>query len=191
MIEIYNKTNIRRKKEKTFLDYLISENVGCKHIDLDKELNISLLNRTVNTVNLITKLRQNTTLTKLKRNRLIQELSKLPENIRVVKSISSISVDFVLVVGENIQYIEFHEKQHRNMSGKIPKDIYDENLEIIKVPRFVQRFLKDIWRYENLENYKIIWFDWFEQNKDYNNFLTENKKEYYLGGKFRFEKIDE
>jgi hypothetical protein len=191
MIEIYNKTNISRKKEKTFLDYLISENVGCKHIDLDKELNISLLNRTVNTVNLITKLRQNTTLTKLKRNRLIQELSKLPENIRVVKSISSISVDFVLVVGENIQYIEFHEKQHRNMSGKIPKDIYDENLEIIKVPRFVQRFLKDIWRYENLENYKIIWFDWFEQNKDYNNFLTENKKEYYLGGKFRFEKIDE
>lgn len=191
MIEIYNKTNISRKKEKTFLDYLISENVGCKHIDLDKELNISLLNRTVNTVNLITKLRQNTTLTKLKRNRLIQELSKLPENIRVVKSISSISVDFVLVDGENIQYIEFHEKQHRNMSGKIPKDIYDENLEIIKVPRFVQRFLKDIWRYENLENYKIIWFDWFEQNKDYNNFLTENKKEYYLGGKFRFEKIDE
>lgn len=189
MIEIYNKTNISRKKEKAFLDYLMSEIVNCKHINLNKKLNSNLLNSTVNTTNLIKQLGHNTTLTELKRNRLIQELFKLPENIHVIKSMSSISVDFVLIDGKNIQYIEFHEKQHRNMSDNRPKEIYDENLEPIKVPRFVQRFLKDIWRFENLENYKIVWWDWFEKNTNYKNMITEPNQEYYLEGKFSFQNI--
>lgn len=191
MIEIYNKINVSRRKEKAFLDYLMSENTDCKHINLDKKLNSSLLNHTVNMVNLISQLRRNTTLSKLKRDRLIQELSKLPEIIRVIKSINSISVDFVLIDGANVQYIEFHEKQHRNLSDKRIKKIFTTDFQEIEVPRYVQRFLKDIWRFENLENYKIVWWDWFERNTNYNNLLIENKKEYYLEGKFRFEKINE
>jgi len=189
MTEIYFHKVINRHKEIAFFKYLSSHINEYKHINRNYVLNSYLVDKTIDIIQLISKLELNTTLTNLKRSRLIGQLKLLPQSIKVIKSINDISVDFVIKSNDKLQFIEFHEKQHRNLSDKRPKLVFTNDFKEIEVPRFVQRFLKDYWRLENLSNYKIVWWDWFEKNNNYTNLVDENKKEYYLPNKFSFEEL--
>lgn len=118
----------------------------------------------------------------------IEEMKKLPKELRIAESITKMSVDYVIKNGNEKFYIEFHEKQHRSLSVDRPTPIFSRDLVEYRIPRFLQRFLRDIWRWKYLDNYKIIWFDWFEVNSNTKiDFLSKGKNEYYLSGKFSFD----
>lgn len=116
----------------------------------------------------------------------------MPDFVQVAKTIKDVSVDVVILNGAKVRYIEFHEKQHRNLSVNRQTPIFIDSSKdsSILIPRYAQRFLKDIWRYENLNNYQIVWWDWFEHNKLKGiDALFENEratKEFSFAGKFNF-----
>ena len=65
--------------------------------------------------------------------------------------------------------------------------IYDLKGNPIPVPRYLQRFLRDIWRWKFLSNYKIVWFDWFKVNPLFpiQELISDENYEYSLEGMFR------
>lgn len=92
---------------------------------------------------------------------LLAELQRLPEQVMVFLTPSQISCDVVIVDESKPHYIEFHERQHRTLSIDRPRTIYDISGEAITVPRYVQRFLRDMWRAQNLHPFTIVWDDYF------------------------------
>jgi hypothetical protein len=93
--------------------------------------------------------------------KLLAELQRLPEQVMVFLSLSQISCDVVIINEGKPHYIEFHERQHRTLSIDRPRTIYDMSGESITVPRYVQRFLRDMWRAQNLRPFTIVWDDYF------------------------------
>jgi hypothetical protein len=190
MVNIYFKQYSNRKKEIAFFNYLTSNiKEGVIHINYNYNLNKDLINKTLNIDNIVKKVNNYDKFTSQKKGKIINELEKLPKEILVANCIDNVSVDFVIENETSLQLIEFHEKQHKVNSDKRLKPIYGIDNKRYETPRFVQRLLKDIWRFENLENYKIVWWDWFEKNNNYIDLLNEDKKEYYLYKKFSFEEL--
>lgn len=71
-----------------------------------------------------------------------------------------VSADFLIIdKNKRDHYIEFHEIQHRWLKVSKLKSVYDKEYNRFDIPRFVQRFIKDTRRYENLPNYRVVWFD--------------------------------
>ena len=189
MVNIYFKQYRNRKKEITFFNFLKDNLKNINHFDFNYSLDKELLDREINIEKVIKQVEKYNKFTAQKKEKIITELKKLPNEIMVANCIDNVSVDFVIEQKGNLQLIEFHEKQHKINSDKRLKPVYDLKGKRYETPRFVQRLLKDIWRFENLDNLKIVWWDWFEKNIDYKNLLNENKKEYCLTNKFSFEEL--
>lgn len=127
-----------------------------------------------------------------KKEKVFDTLNSLPDKVRVAERCSLVTTDFLLIDKNHVKhYIEFHEKQHRNLSVNRETPIFDLEFNRFEIPRYVQRFLKDIWRYENLRNYKIVWFDWFKNNKDCSleDIINSSTKEHHLNEKFSFTEL--
>lgn len=186
-LNIYYIPNSKQVKEKQFFDHLINGLPKTFHKKERFNLSEELLYKTLNINEIIKTLHTAKGISELKRNVWITELEKLPENVLILNSIKDISVDFVIELHDNTYFIEFHENQHRVDSNKRMKFIYDINNNPLSVPRYLQRLLRDIWRWKYLKNYKIVWFDWFSRNSDFSvgDLLTENNFEYSLENKFR------
>jgi len=68
--------------------------------------------------------------------------------------------------------------------------IFDTNGTPILVPRYLVRLLKDIWRWKNLNNYKIIWADWFQlHSSELIDLLEHGKQEYGFENTFQFKNL--
>ncbi len=103
----------------------------------------------------------------------------------MVKNIKEISVDFVIEFQNSVYFIEFNEKQHKIDSNKRCTKIYDLNNKPINIPRYLQRLLRDLWRWQYLNNYTIVWKDWFAVNKTTEkNYLNLANTEYALNNEF-------
>ena len=190
MVNIYFKQYSNRKKEIAFFNYLKNNIKGnINHINYNYSLNKDLIDKTLNVENIIKQVNNYDKFTTFKKEKIIFELDKLTKEVLVANCIDNVSVDFVIENNETLQLIEFHEKQHKVNSDKRLKPIYGINNKRNETPRFIQRLLKDIWRFENLDNYKIVWWDWFEKNNNYKGLLSEKKKEYYLQNSFSFEEL--
>ena len=187
MTEIYFKPYSNRKLELAFFNHLIGKLEDYIHIPEEYKLPPAMISKHLNTKTIFEKLEFDEKLSPLKKQRLLKVISKLPDKIKVAETISKVTVDIVLVKNDNVEYIEFHEKQHRNISDSRLKPIFTTDNKRIEIPRYAHRFLKDIWRVEYLDNFKIVWWDWFEKNQNYDP--NNSKKEYSLSGKFSFNEL--
>lgn len=153
---------------------------------------ISLLEKKINVRDVEQKLIKCDEISIKKKKAVLESLATLPKEVLVAKAISEVSVDFVFIdKNDEITFLEFHEKQHRNLSVSRATPIFDEFGNRYEIPRYSQRLLKDIWRVEHLLNFKIIWWDWFESNPNISlEKITENlESELYIDHKFSFKKL--
>ena len=180
---IYNNARTNQEKELAFLNWITNKFPNSKVLKESYILSDSLALSSLNTLSIAKKIQKNQHISIPKKVKCIKELLQLPETIRVVNSITNITVDFTLIDKSEIHFIEFHEKQHIIDSNKRPSNIYTVDGDIIKVPRYLQRLLRDIWRLKYLHNYKIVWYDWFAANKT--DIFNTNKNEFALQGHFK------
>ena len=190
MKTIYNNPKSNQTKELDFQKHLIEYSDNYKHISETYTLSLEeFKNPFLNIREIESQLLKFNKLSLEKKNNVLNSLHQLPDRVRVAERNYQVSIDF-LIIDENNEkhFIEFHEKQHRDLSVTRQTPIFDENYNRFEIPRYVQRFLKDIWRLENLKNYKIVWFDWFEYNKNYslNDLINWQTKELNQIGRFSF-----
>lgn len=185
--EIFFSPNQRYRKELAFFSYLMQSGNGLIHIQKKYLLPETFVHHFLNRNEILNAINQDSFLPKKAKSVCEEVVSKLPEQFAVIKHISNISVDFTIRKGKEIYFIEFHEEQHRRLTKKKESSIYTTSFEQIRVPRFVQRLVKDIWRWKYLDNYQIIWSDWFETNPNEKvNLFSNGNKELFIPGKFSF-----
>lgn len=156
----------------------INQNYNLSTIGLNKELDIS---------NLISLINKDFFLPKNKKRVLISVLNELPSKILIVQDLRKITVDFVFDTDNGLFFFELHENQHKKLTGTRASFIYLPDDVKYVVPRFVQRFLRDIWRVQRLPNYNIVWDDWLYLNKTKMDFSFKDKfHEMHLPGSFSF-----
>lgn len=193
MKEIYNKPRSNQKQEIIFQKYLLSNLKDHLHINQTYLLSEQeFLNPLINIRRIENLLLNFDKLSLEKKANVLSILNKLPDTVRVAEKNNLVSVDFLIIDENNKKcFIEFHEKQHRNLSVTRLTPIFDNKFNRYEIPRYVQRFLKDIWRIENLTNYKVVWFDWFQANQEYNaiELLSSEKKEFFEHGRFSFSSL--
>lgn len=186
-MEIYFKPHCKRLKEKIFFNYINSSIEKITHINANFVLPFEMINHLLNRDEIIDMLEKDTLLPSKRRTRCIEELNNLPLTLLIAKRIEDITIDFVIKNENVISYIEFHESQHSKLSVGKSSPIFSDSSEEYRIPRFLQRLLRDIWRWKYLDNFKIVWWEWFEENNDYKmDFFTKGKSEYYLKDKFSF-----
>jgi len=187
MATIYFKEHKNRAREKVFFEFLKKELPDAEHVNLNYPLGDDLFVNFIDIPKIIALLEKDKKLRESRRKQTIEALTVLPDKVRVAKSINDVSVDFAIVSENDIHFIEFHEDQHRRLTVERKTPIICTDNRRFEIPRFVQRLLKDIWRMENLPNYKIAWWDWFEENKDkitIADILASNKREFSIPGTF-------
>lgn len=192
MKEVYFRPHSSRQKEFLFFKTLIKHYPKINHIERNYPLPISLLEKKINVRDVEQKLIKCDEISIKKKKAVLESLATLPKEVLVAKAISEVSVDFVFIdKNDEITFLEFHEKQHRNLSVSRATPIFDEFGNRYEIPRYSQRLLKDIWRVEHLLNFKIIWWDWFESNPNISlEKITENlESELYIDHKFSFKKL--
>lgn len=112
------------------------------------------------------------------------------ERVVVFESESKISFDFTIKTNSDLFFFEFHEDQHKELKVNRQSKIFDIHGNEILVPRYLQRLLKDIWRWKNLSNYKIVWADWFNSSSNLIlDLLEKGRIEYGLKDTFQFKNL--
>ncbi len=124
----------------------------------------------------------------VKRQECIDLVRTLPAQIRVAIELFRISFDIVVEQNGQPYYWEFHEQQHRSLLDGREKSIYGLNGEEYRVPRFLQRLVRDVWRVQAFPDFTIVWYDWFKTYKQsYKPVLSSGFREYRLPSQFSFE----
>jgi hypothetical protein len=189
MKKIYFKPHAKRNLEKEFFEYLTSGE-EFKHISENYKLSSFYLDHLVDTGELKTAISNNSRIKDLKKRALISGLDSLPNKVRVAKTMKDVSVDFVIEEHGSLTFVEFHEKQHYRLSDKRLKPIFSINHERFEVPRFLQRLIKDVWRWQNLPNFKIVWHNWFDLNKTSKlDFELNSSQEFGLSDKLTIKSL--
>jgi len=177
-------------KEHKFLKLILYQFPDIKHINQTFDLTLIDLDKHLDIRDIADSLRNDNHLPIRRKRQLLEILDKIPHSIKIINSLSDITVDFTFEINNTYYFFELHEKQHKKLSNNRKSRIYSANGETIYVPRFVQRFLRDIWRFKNLPNYRIIWDDWFENNYENFNFNFDTGFfEYHDSNSFSFSKL--
>ena len=126
-----------------------------------------------------------------RRNRCIEVLRGCPSQLKVALEPSRISFDFVVMQDGQPYYWEFHERQHRELKKDRPwREIYRDDGSPLKVPRYLQRLVRDVWRVLYFRPYTIVWFDWFAANQaSYLPSLQTGLNEFHIRDGFSFQKF--
>lgn len=183
-MELYYQPHSSRKREAQFVEHLIRTlpitTIHKSYFPLPE----SLVERAIN-IRAIERLVPASQLTPLKKKRLLLELASLPDEIQIVNAMANMTCD-VVIVAEGIQhYLEFHEEQHRNLTSKRQRHVLSVAAGRVTTPRFVQRLLRDVWRFQHMLNFSVVWADWFEANiHDYQPQLVSGNHEFAMNGKF-------
>ena len=182
-VTIFNNAKSNQKQELLFLSCLNNYFPDSEVIKGNYDLPDSMALGTLSTSTIATKIKENQVLSLSKKDKCISELVKLPDEIKIIRTVAEISVDFTILAKEKVHFIEFHEKQHKIDSNNRLNNVYSINNDVIKVPRYLQRLLRDIWRVKYLDNYKIVWYDWFERSQE--DIFKSTNKEFALDGQFK------
>lgn len=190
MAKIYWAPHKSRAREEAFVRHLTTHLGG--ELVLERfNLAPAALDCLLHKSEILACLEKDTLLSAVKRRRCIDEISsKLSAEIRIATDVSRVSFDAVIQQSGHTFYWEFHEKQHRGLTVDRPQAVYGANGEAYLVPRYVQRFLRDIWRIKAFPNLSIVWEDWFEKHRQaYKPCLDHGFHEYHLPEKFSFEEF--
>lgn len=183
-VVIFNNARSNQAKELEFCEHLCKQFLNAELRQETHYLPNHLESETLKPIEIAKRIKVNPHLSDNKKIKCLRELIQLPPEIKVVTSISNITVDFTIIMRNTKHYIEFHEGQHYKLSVSRPSNLYTIDNKLMKVPRFLQRLLRDIWRFKYLPNYKVVWHDWFELNKGADIFNSKTK-EFALPGCFR------
>ncbi len=187
LFHVYNKG---RKKEHAFLEFLEIKFPDIEFLNEKFFLTNFIKTEFIEIEPVIEFLAKDKFLPEKRKNLCVSHLEKLNlKEIKPFKSINNISVDFTLISDERTIFFELHENQHKSLSVGRPERIYGEQNNEYFVPRFLVRLLRDIWRWQNLENYKIIWYDWFfsnYQDLSVNELISPGKYEFCFPNSFNF-----
>jgi hypothetical protein len=176
-MQIYYQPHRGRKKEAAFVQALIQ--LWDITEVIPHNFPVPMLSSEISITNILIQLEQNLPKGK-KWPLLVEHLKELPSQIKLFKSISEISCDVVLVKNGKPYFIEYHEKQHRILSIDKPKNVYSLEGKSLIVPRYVQRFLRDVWRIQNLHPFTLIWDHKF-QTDGLNEFQCAEDEPYEFG----------
>lgn len=188
-MKIFYNTKSNQKDEKEFISAIATKFEDARLIKENYDLPSTLITNKLDVrhIEYLVSIKKN--ISPRNKSKLLKSLNKLPDSIQVAKTITDLSVDVVIQSKNEVRLIEFHEKQHRNLTvGRATPIFIDDNYKIY-VPRFAQRFLKDIWRFKYLNNFQVVWWDWFYSNSENAVSLFLNnpqKKEFFIDGKFSF-----
>lgn len=186
-IQIYYKTHKQREKEKLFFTSICDELVSPIHVNEKYLVQEEDINNYLYTKHIITCLEHDKYLGKRKTEG-IEILKTLPDKLKISQNSRNISFDIVIVNNNMEFYYEFHEKQHYSLKSKICSPIYDDKNNEYRIPRYLQRLLRDIWRVQYFPSLKIIWWDYFNEY-GYKMELTNKFEEFYLKDKFSFTEL--
>jgi len=181
---IYWKPYSNRKRETAFGQVVLAT-FGGLHLPQEFTLDRRLLRMPVDARRLEAGLAMDQALPRKRRDLCRQSLATLPDEVIVALDPAQISVDFVVVTEEDYYCWEFHERQHSSLSVDRAKPVYDSSGTEYRVPRFLQRLIRDVWRLQNLPNLTVVWHDWFAAN--YGRYIPELSAgcvEHHLDGRF-------
>lgn len=185
MVNVIHAPHINRIREARFREALLTSLPGSVLETRCFRPEAKSLSCLVDRDQLLRQLATDTRLPTRRRVSLMDELRNLPEQIRIACNPNQVSFDFAMVKSGKTFLIEFHEEQHRNLKDNRQKKVYSKDEKEFTVPRFVQRFLKDVWRIQTMPNVSIVWFDWFAQYGDRRLKLpVEGFREFSIPGRF-------
>lgn len=160
---------------------LIEEQYPTKQMHFDNLIDIQLL---------VDRLSKDTALPVNARNLCLESLRVLPDMVMPAKTPKLVSHDLVIIEDEIESVVEFHEEQHRSLKDRRLKPIFDSALDEYRIPRGLQRLIRDVWRIDSIADYTIVWFDWFEKNNHKFEFsIDRGFREFNLPGSFSFKKF--
>jgi hypothetical protein len=185
-IRILHSPHKSRQRENKFAAFL-ADRFGSTPVNERFTFDPAALNCLISTPRLLACLDADCCLPTVKRQECIDLVKKLPTQIRVAKEPSRISFDVVVEKDGHAYYWEFHEEQHRSLSVGRASPVYRPNGEELRVPRFLQRLIRDVWRVRTFSDFTIVWCDWFETcQQSYNPIITSGFREKHLRDQFSF-----
>lgn len=187
-VNIYYQPHANHTKEMGFVEHLVETFPQARIIPHNFPIDANYLNCFVQKDELIAKLQADNLLPNQRRQNCLHFLADCPPQIKIATNPNFVSFDVVIELDEQIYYWEFHEQQHRNLAvGRLSPVYNAENNDVIHVPRYLQRLIRDVWRAKYFRPYSIVWFDWFAQNQhEYKPKLQEGLHEFYLPDQFSF-----
>ena len=190
-MKLYHSYHKKRKQEHEFLEFLQNKFPDMNYINKNYRIEDNNYDSSIEIKPIIESLKTDILLPKKRKQICIDTLSELnQERIIVFESANKISFDFTIKSNGNLFFFELHENQHKTLSVSRKTKIFDSNRNPILVPRYLVRLLKDIWRWKNLDNYQIIWADWFQlHSSELVNLLEQGKEEYGFKNKFQFKNL--
>ena len=191
-MKLYHSFNKSRKKEHEFLAFLQNRIPELEYINKNYRISEKQYNSTIEIAPIIKSLKSDIFLPRKRKLICIETLSRLNhEQVVVFESVNKISFDFTIETKDNLFFYELHENQHKSLSVSRKMKIFDIHGNEILVPRYLVRLLKDICRWQNLKNYKIIWVDWFEQHSnEFINILETGNHELGISNTFLFKNLE-
>ena len=187
MTTIFHSPSTNNVREAAFFEHFRSFFPDSAVVNEKAGIDSNALDLYVDKSKLMTALVDTSLLSSAAKQRCHEALEYCPPDIKVALSTSRVSFDIVVRQNGKFYYWEFHEDQHRSLKNSRPKDVFSPSGEPVKVPRGLQRLIRDVWRVEHFQHYTIVWHDWFAQNKnEYKPSLEEGLYEHSLPGKFSF-----
>jgi hypothetical protein len=187
-MNIYHSPHARRVAENAFVTTIVHAVPDAAYIQRNFPIRLEYLEKPVLTKVLLTALENDRLLPNAKRQRCLEILEKCPPRLKVAHLPHRVSFDLVIETDDGVFYWEFHEPQHRRLTVNRDAVVYNfETGEAIVVPRFFQRLVRDVWRFQNFESITVVWKDWFEANQaTFKPRLKPGMNEYSLDGQFSF-----
>jgi hypothetical protein len=188
MITIYHKPHSARHSEASFVQALRRQFPDAHYRTENYPIAEQYLHKFVQTQSLLAALDRDQRLPLKQRTMCRSILAACPPHLQVAHDPRRISFDVVMTMENAEYYWEYHESQHRGLTVTRPQQIYDAATgTAITVPRYVQRFVRDIWRLQYFRSYTIVWKDWFETHQTaYQPQLQSGFHEYVLPHTFSF-----
>ncbi|HRY34110.1 MAG TPA: hypothetical protein P5531_14185 [Bacteroidales bacterium] len=191
-MKLFHSYNKDRKKEHEFLRFIINKFPDIEYINENYRFEESQIDSTIEVEPIIKGLKFDKFLPNKRKQICIDTLTNLHlEKVSAFESINNISIDFTIKANGINYFFELHEDQHKNLSVSRATKIFDLQGNMILIPRYLVRLLKDIWRWNNLTNYQIVWADWFEKHSNkLMNILEPGRHEYGLKNSFLFKNMN-
>jgi hypothetical protein len=185
-IRVFRKPHKSRKRENEFCAFLV-KSWDAELVPTAFVIDPTFTRLPVGSQQLVRWLEADRLLPAHRREQCIERLRDLPEQIVITLRSHRISFDFVVERGQERYYWEFHEQQHLKLADDRPQAVYAADGSMFRVPRYLQRLLRDVWRVKYFPNLTIVWHDWFAENRDsYVPVICRGFQEYHRPGMFSF-----
>lgn len=185
-VQVYHRAHRDHASETAFGEVLV-QSLSAQLINNSHPVSVKHLQHTLDTRLLHARLAREDLLPERARTRCMDELCRLPDRVFAARGQFELTHDFVVETCDVTVVVEFHEAQHRRLTVNRPVPLFDDRGREYRVPRGLQRLIRDVWRVEAIDDLVIVWDDWFKQHRDsFRLPLTGGFHEYTAPGRFSF-----